>query len=160
MLCYRSCYCYYYLLPTILLLINIYNLPPSEPLFAASVLASTPCTFWRLISRIPLHSDDAMSWCATAPERGAPGRALTFPGPYRGFEGSRRSRLDAVRFLRTRARAESLLCIRVRIRTRFASKSLILWLRPADRAIVCAFDFGRIHCRWSLWNTCACRIAP
>ena len=107
------------LLPTILLPINIYNLPPSEPLFATSVLTSTPCTFWRLISRIPIHCDDAKSWPATAAERGAPGRALAFPGPRRGFEVSRRSRLDAVRFLGTRARGESLLCIRVRSWTRF-----------------------------------------
>ena len=79
---------------------NNYNLLPFRCLNLTSVLAVVPCTFWRLNLRIPLHSDDAMSWCARAAERAAARPALGFAGTLRGFEGSRRSRLRAVPIMR------------------------------------------------------------
>ena len=57
------------LLPTILLLINIYNLLPFKPLFATGIHAWAPCTFWRSCSQIPIHSWHTMSWCGSGPER-------------------------------------------------------------------------------------------
>ena len=59
----------YYLLPTILLLINIYNLLPFKPLFATGIHAWAPCTFWRSCSQIPIHSWHTISWCGSAAER-------------------------------------------------------------------------------------------